>query len=192
MRIWDAIHPDFKLPTQDFDETGLAIYWGIVPMNLGWCDYIYKTFNLEFEQSFLFCRKAGQIDDIAHVDTHATKHIDLDSIVINWCIGGKGSNLIWYQRPTQDPDVSEHIDAHGNGTNTIYRGWPVNTLQEIDRCEILRIPTLTRVTVPHSVITGSQPRYCFSIRFKSWGHNSWEETVQDFQQRGWIDVDTGN
>lgn len=182
LQIGQALSSDFRLPKV---EQGLTIFPDITPINPQWFDYMQEVWGLTYWHSIVFARTANQRDTAAHIDLDLIdKSQTLNAIVINWCLGGQGSTMHWYEQPEHPSELI----TFDNQTDTIpvrYRGWPCEELKEIDRAEITNQATLTRVDIPHSVTTGARSRYSISMRFYP-HHNNWQELVLDWQQRGWI------
>ena len=183
-----AILPGWTFPKITADS--LIIFPDIVPLDHDWCTHMINTYALRPWYTVLFYRPARFYDNVAHVDMVPWDRTQiLDAIVINWVWGGRGSDMVWYELPSTPSEVTRWERSTGE---VIYQGWPVEDLVEQDRVCIGRTPTLTRVDVPHSVDMADQARWGLSIRFHPQGHRSWDELVEDFHQRGWLDVDIDN
>lgn len=102
----------------------------------------------------------------AHVDTY--KGVGGACFGINWVIGGRDSEMIWYELPDEVYSGTDRITP----ANTPYVAWPVSELREIDRCVIGSQAVLVRVDRPHAIVVRDQDRLSISARtnmkFMSW------------------------
>jgi hypothetical protein len=186
MRVGDAISSGWGFPKIEIET--MIIFPDIVPINPIWYHYMLDTWGLRVWHTILFYRPAHYIDDHGHVDLDIEDKTKLlDAIVINWVWGGQRSEMVWYEMPDRPSPIKQY--EHSSIGDVVYQGWPIPELKECDRANIGRIPTLTRVDLPHNVDMHQQPRWGLSIRFHPLGHTSWADTVQDFQARGWINSD---
>ena len=102
----------------------------------------------------------------AHVDTY--KGIGGADFGINWVIGGRDSEMIWYDLPHQVYSGAGKATPAG----TPYVAWPIVGLKEIDRCVIGSQAVLVRVDRPHAIVVGDEDRLSISARtnmkFMNW------------------------
>jgi hypothetical protein len=102
----------------------------------------------------------------AHVDTY--KGVGGAVFGINWVIGGRNSEMIWYEIPDDIYRGADKITP----ANTPYVAWPISELKEIDRCVIGSQAVLVRVDRPHAIVVRDQDRLSISARtnmkFLSW------------------------
>jgi hypothetical protein len=111
--------------------------------------------KLRIGVAFAFNRPPWQIAADAHIDFSADA-IKQTTFSINWVIDCKDSEMIWFDKPSSGGEIGKspyscHI-------------WPINTLTEIDRCNIQLNAVVTRVDVPHAISVKSEPRISIAAR----------------------------
>ena len=140
-------------------------------------DWINYTKSLELSllgTTLLFYRRPFYFAHRAHVD------VQPESCGINWIIGGRNSQMVWYEKTniTQERDVLTSV------ASTPYLSWPVNELKEIERTTISNTKiTLCRVDIPHAIVVGDEERWCISMRPSGDKFKTWENTVDFFRNK---------
>jgi len=129
-----------------------------------WIDMMAEA-TLIVNSCIIFYREVGLERTFAHKDT------DIPGIGFNWVIGGKDSCMVWYELPKELPI------ARSTRGNTPYLDWPISQLSEIERCNISNDLTMVRVDLPHTIIMGSEPRWCISIRINFSKDLEWNDIV---------------
>ena len=133
--------------------------WNIKPsdmFNQTWLDNMIR-YGIPVEWVLLFYRPAHIQNDSAHIDSYGTNG-DITVSALNWIIGGRGSEMRWYNRPT----TPLHISYTERGIP--YMHLPIDTLEEVYRTNIGNGLSLVRVDIPHAVFVGDEPRWCISLR----------------------------
>jgi hypothetical protein len=144
--------------------------------NQCWLDSMAES-GVPGEWVLIFYRPAGFQHQAAHIDVYGT---DTDSIAVsalNWIIGGRGSEMSWYQPPSE-PFAISYTDR-----NIPYIQFPICNLEEKHRTNIGNGVTLVRVNVPHAIFVGDEPRWCISLRNHIRSSN-WSEAVERLQNLG--------
>jgi len=124
--------------------------------------------------TLLFYRRPFYFAQRAHVD------VQPESCSVNYIIGGKNSQMIWYEKTniTQERDVLTSV------AETPYLSWPVSELKEIERTTISNTKiTLCRVDIPHAIIVGDEERWCISMRLSGNIFYNWDDTVDFFRKK---------
>lgn len=182
--VTGALAPGYQLPyIQGQDQQEVHIFPDHIQINPEWREMVYYDYGLKFWHSLLFWRPAHYTDNVAHIDIDLKhKEHKLNAITINWCLGGRQADLIWYHEP-ETKTRTRYSNALGQVIEKI--SWPINELTEATRTSIETIPTMVRTDLPHSVSTAKQARWCFSLRFYPEGMN-WQENVDYLQHKGLI------
>jgi hypothetical protein len=140
-----------------------------------WIDYMASIGLILSNYSMVFYRGPRWTTNYAHLDLDNTfeSSIPLVHYGINWVLKGAGSSMVWYNTP------KEKYKIKYTSANTPYVNFPVNTLTEIDRCNIELEPVLVRVGIPHSISVGDDERWCISARLKKVPEKmTWDEIVE--------------
>ena len=157
---WSAVKCSNDVMTDSFSAEQI--------FNQEWLDYTIAK-KLYISNALVFKRPAWKHDETAHVDL-LSDALSLSTYSINWVINCDDSEMIWYNKPSSN-SIIEYTPA-----NTPFLAWPIETLVEIDRCNIRSEAILTRVDVPHAVSVKSQPR--ISIAARSGLKLSWNLAVE--------------
>jgi hypothetical protein len=113
----------------------------------------------------------------AHVDIIKAEPLSFSDFGINWCYGGKNSEMVWYETPLEPKSVSY------TNANTPYMSWNINELKEIERTHIGNEVSIVRTGIPHSIKMDADPRWAISARcFKSENPN-WETAIEDLRKK---------
>jgi hypothetical protein len=124
-----------------------------------WLEYMCNH-GLPVTGIMTFGRPAGERPTNAHVDglVDNSARPNYRDFAFNWVIGGRDSEMIWYDTA----DVQ--IPVSYTPARTPYRQLPTATLTEVDRCCIQHQPTLVRVNVLHAISVKDEPRIAISVR----------------------------
>jgi hypothetical protein len=157
--VTEAIRQDFL-----FDHPPWTIKSFRNPLEIfraEWCDSL-RHLGFGIFNTMIFYKSANSRSPVAHIDgynTAANGAIGNGAFAINWVIGGRNSDMVWYQQPVGKTQVTY------TKAGTAYLSWPVEKLTEIDRCQI-QSPTLVRIDVPHTIEVQDEDRIGISIRVK--------------------------
>lgn len=178
LNVDNAIREDWTLPVTNANIHGM---WQLMPENIfrkEWLEYI-ETLGLTLDDVMLFYRPAGLSSLGAHVDIAKADPLELSTYAVNWIIGGKDSEMIWYEMPAGDLEI-RYTEA-----NTPFSIWNCDSLVKVDSCEIREKPTLVRVDIPHSITVRQDSRWCISARptFTDKVFD-WNKTVNRFKSTG--------
>jgi hypothetical protein len=133
-----------------------------------------EKLNIDIENVMIFYRPSWYNSGYAHIDLLSKPAVKAVTCAINVVIGGEDSTMHWYDEPADSREIK------WTSAGTAYSSWRCNELLEIDQAVITREPFLVRVDVPHSITVRSQPRWCFSLRFRNQFSN-WCEAIDKFQ-----------
>jgi hypothetical protein len=145
--------------------------------NQDWVSYMESIGLSVGSHSMVFYRGSKWNTDYAHLDVEDKKNsnneIKFVSFGINWVLKGENSSMVWYNMPDGKNKI-QYTPA-----NTPYINFKIDTLNEIDRCNIQLEPVLVRVDMPHSISVGNKERWAISVRLKSYlSKMTWDETVE--------------
>lgn len=165
----------FKLPEPSGE-------WGIWPM---YAKDIFSQQWLEYMESIGFLVDGanvfykGPYTDLthAHIDIRGVEPLCLSTFGINWCYGGKNSEMVWYETPLAQKSVS-YTDA-----NTPYLSWNINELKEIERTHIGNEVTIVRTSIPHGIKTDAYPRWAVSARCFKFESAEWETVIEELRKK---------
>ena len=173
--ITNAILPHYRLPTAPQFEI-----WRIPAENIFTCSWLayMKSLELEINHAMVFYRN--------YSNQRNTPHQDLESngkpcnFALNWCIGGSDSHMVWYETPLDWNSSSTHLIK----SKTPYRLSKTKNLQEIARYTVPDSLTLVNTAIPHTVIMGSEPRWCISARtVRDPSSITWTEIVEIMREK---------
>lgn len=170
-----AMNPNWQYPPM----TAKFGIWNYAPRDMfndTWLEYA-ENIGITVINVILFYRRPYLIDDKAHIDIEpgdSTKHCVFG---LNWAIGGKNSEMIWYEPPNFDADIL------WSPAKLPYQAWPVNKLVPIEKKCIQSTPTLVRTDIPHSVNVRDELRLCFSLRLPN-KISCWDKAVEWFSDKG--------
>lgn len=171
----NAIKPDWKFPNPQFNVYGVWQLWAHEVFRPEWLEYT-ASLGLHFGSLMLFYRDPWMSTKGAHIDIAETDpKLKIGTYGLNWILGGAGSEMIWYNMPKGD------IKIQYTPANTAYTYWPLDQLQEIDRCAIGLQPVLVKVGTPHSIKMGAEPRWCISARPRLRANMEWDEAVEQMK-----------
>jgi hypothetical protein len=150
--------------------------------NKEWMDYVESLGLALSSRSMVFYRGPNWNTQYAHLDVEVYKdsenEIPLVCYGVNWVLKGEDSSMVWYDMPDKKYEVL-YTEA-----KTPYINFKIETLNEIDRCNIQLEPVLVRVDIPHSISVGNEERWCISARFKKHIRNmSWDSVVELFRSK---------
>lgn len=172
--LTNALRKDFSFPK----PSGLYGIWNPTAasvFNKEWLDYM-KSVGLPIYNAMLFYRGPGASTKETHIDISKTNPLVLTNYGINWCIGGKGSNMIWYEKPgdgrIRDEDVS------WTPAKTPYITWNYNEVTEVERTHIGNELTLVKTDLPHAILMKDDPRWCISARTTAMDNLEWDKIVE--------------
>lgn len=141
-----------------------------------WLDYL-KSLGLTAYCFMIFYRGpyAGTVQ--AHIDIAPTTPLTLTHFAINWCYGGEGSEMVWYEMPTHKTEVL-YTEA-----KTPYMSWDTPSLKEIERHYIANEATIVNTSIPHAITMGRNPRWCFSMRLTALENVKWDEAISILKEK---------
>lgn len=180
INITSALREDWKFP-QAPNRFGVWNYKAADIFNQMWLEYM-RTLGLPVISSILFYRDAWVTDIRAHIDIEPWDSVTPCVSGLNWIIGGKNSEMIWYETPKNLAPIL--LTPAG----LPYQPWPVIGLTIQDKKYIMpESPTLTlvRTDVPHSIDVREESRWCFSVRLQS-TTMSWDEVIKSMLARNLI------
>ena len=173
--VSNALKPDWKHQCGTFDVTGKYGVWQ-PPSNLifnqEWLDYM-KSIGLPIVNAMIFYRGSYAHTVDAHIDVSTAQPFRTHNFGINWCVGGKGSEMLWYELP---PNAEQKVTY--TRAKTPYVSWPLKELTEVERCHIGKQVTLVKTGLPHAIVMGEEPRWCFSARTFIPNDIPWQEVVE--------------
>lgn len=149
-------------------------------LNPEWREYT-TGLGLEITDMMMFNRPPNHRDVTAHIDVRGSGQRvvrgtdyqkDVVIFALNVVLGGKGSEMIWYNLPPGPKAV--FYTAAG----TPYVSWPIPFLTEIDRCAIDTRLTMVKIDQPHAIAVAAEPRLCISLRMSNIQFASWDEGVE--------------
>ncbi len=170
--ISNAIKSNWEWPSPNDRDWGV---WHLPAHKIFNSDWLKSSFlaGIPIKDIMLFYRPSNFFEDSAHVDEPGQIG------AINWCIGGQGSEMLWYKIPTSAPITAK------NAAGTWGSNWPVTILTNLDRGCITSTPTIVRVDVPHTVVMKDDPRWCISARLNI-SFTTWEQYVGYFESKNLI------
>jgi hypothetical protein len=130
-----------------------------------------KQMGLEFNSALIFYKPAEYIIENAHIDVIKRDPPEKVVCAFNWTIGGNGSEMIWYNDPTNTLEIT-----------WLPGGIPVanyslSELHEINRTRISNCLTMVRTDIPHAIQCSNDPRWCISLRPKHGFYSTWESAT---------------
>jgi hypothetical protein len=152
-----ALKEDWNIPKPSSLDIRVTKYPAEYLFNQDWLNSTAVK-KLRIGAAMVFNRRAWQCDDEAHVDLLYPDMSKSATFSINWVIDSKDSEMLWFNKPDNTVGV-EFTEA-----DTPYMSWPINTLVEIDRCNIQLNAVMARVDVPHAVSVRSERRLCIAAR----------------------------
>ena len=174
--ISNAIRPDFDIINF---TSSIRRYTNATDIfTAEWTEYM-ESLGIPVYAVLMFYRHANELPWTAHVDVnihHKTAKSEFRSFAINWVIGGRNSEMIWYKMPDHTAPL------HCSPAGTPYFQWKTEELTEIERYSIQSQPTLVRVDVPHAISVKEEPRLCISIR-NSTMPNDWDLVVKHLSEK---------
>ena len=165
-----AVRPEYQWPAFGYSNDT----WYVDPTVMfkqDWLDMM-ATVGLPVRQILMFYRPAWFQHYHAHIDLHG--HDDIEIAALNWVLGGRGSEMRWYDIP------EEPFNRSYTGRGIPYIQFPIDNLKEACRSNIGNGLSLVRVDVPHAIFVGDEPRWCISLRGNS-KYPSWAEAVEKLQ-----------
>lgn len=141
-----------------------------------WLEYM-KSIGVFISSAMIFYKGPYTNFPYAHIDIRSVEPLRLSTFGINWCFGGKNSEMVWYEAPTAPKDVS-YTQA-----NTPFLSWNINELKEIERTHIGNEASLVRTDVPHCIDMHTDPRWSISARCVEWEGNDWETIIEELRKK---------
>jgi hypothetical protein len=178
LNVKNALRPSWKFPRHN-GKYGIWHYEAVEMFDIGW---LYDTHDkgISLINAMLFFRGPGYNNNTAHMDLAENKKNGLQvwNFGINWCIGGRDSEMVWYNTPT---DFNLHKDVPYTAAKTPFISWPINELTEIERHNIGNTVTLVNTGIPHTVNMNNDPRWCISVRGFFRDNITWDEIVSEMR-----------
>ena len=144
-----------------------------------WLEYL-SSLGLPIYSVMIFYRGPWASTAEAHVDVGKAEPFCLTNFGINWCYGGKNSEMVWYETPTEPKSVTY------TAANTPYMSWDIDTLKEIERVHLSDEVSIVRTGIPHSIKMGAEPRWAFSARCSLLDNMSWDDARAVLQKKNLI------
>jgi hypothetical protein len=166
--VSNAIRPGFDMGDQTWTVKRIMNISDMFTAD--WLEYM-SDLGMPITATMMFQRQVNTVQSSAHVDVMISDKQTPESLLkqtpicrnfaINWVIGGRDSEMKWYNLPGIPNDGST---VQFNLANTPYMNWPITELTEIDRCCIQSQPTMVRVDMPHAIEVKDEPRIAISVR----------------------------
>lgn len=167
--VSNAMLDNWKFPTPDDPNYGVWQFWAHKVFRKDWLEYA-SSLGLDFATLMMFYRGPYFGTNGAHIDISTVNPLKIGTYALNWTVGGRDSDMVWYEMPPGELKISY------TPVNTAYTHWPIEKLKEIDRSPLSR-PTLVQVGLPHSITMGKHPRWSISVRPKMKKEMEWNEIV---------------
>lgn len=161
---FEILDPIFEFPKPKLMDWDIHVLKPEGFINQSAIDYFNKI-GLSLHNCHLFRGAPGAACGI-HVDGHDSNDDSKPIWAINWIIGSRSSEMVWYDALSAGNETLTHA-------GTSYQKWNITQVKEIERTKIVN-PTLVRTDIPHRVLNYDtvNPRWCISIRtnklFKDW------------------------
>ena len=169
--VSNAIREDYVFPTPA-TEYGIWNPPAEKIFNKVWLDYM-KSIGVPVYNAMVFYRGPNASTKETHVDISKTNPLRLTNYGINWCIGGKGSEMAWYRSPKELKDE----DVIWTKAKTPYIAMKYEQVTEIERCHIGSDVTLVKTDFPHAILMKEDPRWCVSARTTFLDNHQWDEIL---------------
>jgi len=160
---------DFKFPVPQ-GEFGVWTKPADQVSSPAWRQYM-KSLGLPVTSFMMFYRGSHASTKQAHIDILKLEPWTLTNFAINWCFGGTGSEMIWYNTPTTVTKISY------TSAKTPYMSWDKDKLIEIERYHLGNKVTVVQTGIPHAIEMRAEPRWCFSARTPITENKPWEEVI---------------
>jgi hypothetical protein len=180
--ISNALKPDWQRHCKVNNLNSDSIMWNHrvdLILNHSWITYM-KSIELPVSGCLIFY-KHNCILPYAHLDIFSENPLKLCTFGINWCLGGAGSEMVWYM-----PSDEFSFNVKYTPSNTPHVSWPTSKLIEIDRYHIGNQPVLVNTHILHNVETYNEPRWGFSLRIDNLLEKPWNEVIQILKSKGLV------
>jgi len=144
--------------------------------NPQWLRYT-RSIGLPIYSVMIFYRGPYAHTAQAHVDVGKAEPFCLTNFGINWCYGGEGSEMAWYETPIEPKPVS-YTEA-----KTPYMSWDADKLKEIERTHIGNEVSIVRTGIPHSIKMDKDPRWAISARCSLLDNYNWETVIEELRKK---------
>ena len=171
----DCFLEGYKLPEP---KKGYGI-WSIHTKDIfspQWLEYT-ESIGVFISSAMIFHKGSFTNFPDAHIDIRSVDPLCLSTFGINWCYGGKNSEMVWYETPIEPKNVSY------TPANTAFLSWNINELKEIERRHIGNEVSLVRTDIPHSINMDADPRWAISARCREWEGNEWETIIEELRKK---------
>jgi hypothetical protein len=175
--VSNALKKDWKFPDPQYNAYGIWELPSHDLFNQTWLRYT-ADLGLDFGSAMLFYRGPHMSTKGAHIDIATVEPLRIATYGLNWIIRGGGGEMIWYDTPSENTKILYTL------SNTAYTNWPIDELNEIDRCTIAKEPTLVKVSNPHSITMGPNERWCISVRPFLLKTMEWDDVVNCMKKLG--------
>lgn len=168
--VTDCFKDDYEFPT----PRGPSEIWHVQAgdiFKIQWLKHV-NSLGLPIDSALIFYRSPYFSAKEAHIDIRRTDPLVLSNFGINWCRGGKDSQMSWYDMPENDNTPLFYTPA-----NTAYKIWERSQLNFIESKSIGERATLVRTGIPHSIEMGSEPRWSISARVDIYDECDWDTMV---------------
>lgn len=176
-----AINPSWQFPIVDNSARHICRYSPSEIFSTKWLEYM-KNNSFDVSGAMIFYGPPNFQNIDAHVDLMTRDVIKPAIYALNWIIGGKYSEMVWYNMP----DISNQ-EIKWTPANTPFMKWPVSSLNEVDRHSISTELTMVRVDIPHAIFVKDEPRWCISIRINDIDSIiDWQSAIDYFDSKNLI------
>jgi hypothetical protein len=141
-----------------------------------WLEYV-ESIGVFITSAMIFYRGPGTGITHAHIDISDVEPLSLSTFGINWCYGGKNSEMVWYETPIEPKQLSY------TPAKTPYMSWNINELKEIERTHIGNEVSIVRTNIPHGIKMDTDPRWTISARYSELEGAKWETIIEELRDR---------
>ena len=167
----------YKLPEPETDS-GDGI-WQLAAKDIftpQWLEYM-ESIGFFISSAMIFYRRPYADFIRAHVDISNAEPLRLSTFGINWCYGGKNSEMVWYETPAEPKDISY------TPANTPFMTWNINELKEIERVHIGNEVSIVKTCIPHTIKMDAEPRWAISARCSKFESAKWETIIEELRKK---------
>lgn len=165
--VSDALKPDWKFPEikNKTDQVWRYHYTDI--LNPDWVARTEALLGFKWGVVMVFWKTKWWAPNYAHIDLYDAG--GASQFGLNFIVGGAGSEMRWYQPP------EEIIESPRTAAGTRHCLLPIKELKHIDSYTVgTNKLSLVRVGIPHEIYTGSEERWCISLRTRHPIGTTWE------------------
>jgi hypothetical protein len=171
----NALRKDWVWQIPDLNRFFVQCVNPLILFNPEWLNYM-KSIEVPINYVMLLYKSSNNNSSIAHVDLKSEKPLSYVHYAMNWIIEGQDSEMTWYNLPEESSNVN-----YNAAPNIPIQDWPISTLTEIDRANIINSFTLVRTDVPHNVVNKNS-RLALSVR-SAQSQLNWQDSVDHFRSK---------